>query len=218
MERLQRLLQQLEVAKSEDTLSSTEQPSAASCGPAEHHRAAVQQARSSGCVAAACATGLHFTASAEHGFSRCHEHLGLAFVPSTPGPAEDVHGSGATTTHFFPFLTGLHGLAFTAQQTSVPTKDLKRLGGEQESGQSLRPPLQWSDGLAWASQDTLLLTLGEEEVQFELKGSHVEQMSLDEVKPIWAVRTTPTLCSWSRLSFCVAPAQLRLQPYLQSWR
>ena len=52
----------------------------------------------------------------------------------------------------------------------------------------LRPALPWKDNLDWTVEDTLQLTLGEEDVQWELEGSHATVMNINEIKPIWKVR------------------------------
>ena len=51
----------------------------------------------------------------------------------------------------------------------------------------LRPALPWKDNLDWTVEDTLQLTLGEEDVHWELEGSHVAVMDINEIKPVWKV-------------------------------
>ena len=58
----------------------------------------------------------------------------------------------------------------------------------QKPRRNLRPALPWKSNLDWTAEDTLQLTLGEEDVQWELEGSHVTVMNINEIKPIWKVR------------------------------
>ena len=57
----------------------------------------------------------------------------------------------------------------------------------QKPARILRPSPQWDSNLDWNAEDVLQLTLGEEDVQWELKGSDVLSMSIDDIKPTWKV-------------------------------
>ncbi len=58
---------------------------------------------------------------------------------------------------------------------------------QQKPGRILRPSQHWENNLDWTTDDTLQLTLGEHDVQWELKGSDVADMSIDDIKPPWKV-------------------------------
>lgn len=75
----------------------------------------------------------------------------------------------------------------------------------QKPARILRPTRHWDSNLDWNAGDVLQLTLGEEEVQWELKGSDVLSMSINDIKPTWKVRTPSCLKSihlmaWDRRS------------------
>ena len=57
----------------------------------------------------------------------------------------------------------------------------------QKPDRILRPTRFWDSNLSWSPDDVLQLTLGEEDVQWELKGSAVASMSIDDIKPTWKV-------------------------------
>ena len=59
----------------------------------------------------------------------------------------------------------------------------------QKPARILRPTRQWESNLDWTTDDVLQLTLGEEDVQWELKGSDVASMSIDDIKLPWKVHT-----------------------------
>ncbi len=60
----------------------------------------------------------------------------------------------------------------------------------QKPARILRPSRQWDSNLDWNAEDVLQLTLGEEDVQWELKGSDVLSMSIDDIKPTWKVHAS----------------------------
>ena len=60
----------------------------------------------------------------------------------------------------------------------------------------LRPSVHWDSNLDWCTEDVLQLTLGEQDVQWELKGSDVPSMSMDDIKPTWKVRALSRIRAW----------------------
>lgn len=74
--------------------------------------------------------------------------------------------------------------------TAQPLTAMLRPGcAAQKPARILRPSPHWDSNLDWCTEDVLQLTLGEGEVQWELKGSDVLSMSMDDIKPTWKVRT-----------------------------
>lgn len=57
----------------------------------------------------------------------------------------------------------------------------------QNPGRILRPIKGWRDNLDWTTDDILQLTFGEDDVQWQLKGSDVATLTSNDIKPVWKV-------------------------------